>query len=36
MTLKSYLDATIAKDRFERYTTIDHSKDYLMEMREII
>lgn len=34
--LKSYLDATIAKDRFERYTTIDHNKDYLMEMREII
>lgn len=35
-SLKSYLDAIIAKDRYERYTTIDPSKNYLMEMREII
>ena len=33
--LKSYLDAIIAKDRFERYTVIDDTKDYIMELREI-
>ncbi len=33
--LKSYLDAIIAKDRFERYTVIDERKDYIMELREV-
>ncbi len=32
---KSYLDAIIAKDRFERYTVIDNNRTYLMELREI-